>query len=197
MRPVELSEILELTAYEAVRERVRADVIAAKAARRVPLGKNMSLLFENRETVRYQVQEMLRIERLVKPAEVEHELATYNELVPGFSELSATLLVEFPEEQERDRSLRALLGLENGAIRLVVGKLPPVVAVFDNRQIGTDRISSVHYLRFTLPAPSRAAFRTEGLAGNIRFVVDHPAYRCETVLLPAQVLQLAKDLETD
>lgn len=196
MRPVERHELLELAAYEAVRERLRAEVLAVKQPRRVALGANMSLLFENRDTVRYQVQEMLRVERITGETEIGHELATYNELLAGDGELSATLLIEYAEAAERDVKLRALVGLEQGGIRLVVGKLPGVVAQFDQRQVDDERISAVHYLKFALGREARHLFRSEGLAGNVRLVVDHPAYRSETVLMPAQVLALSSDLET-
>ena len=192
MQPVQRTEILDLAAYEAVRERVRAEVLALKAPRRIALGGHMTLLFENRDTARYQVQEMLRVERISSEREVLHELATYNELVPADGELSATLLVEYPEEAERDRQLRALVGLEQ-SFSLRVGALAPVAAAFDTRQMSTERVSSVHYVRWLLPAAHRAAFKSEGLQGNVRLVVDHAAYRAEAVLKPAQVMALGQD----
>jgi hypothetical protein len=192
MQPVQRTEILDLAAYESVRDRVRAELLAVKAARRVALGGHMTLLFENRDTVRYQVQEMLRVERLSAEREVLHELATYNELVPAEGELSATLLVEYPDEAERDLQLRALVGLEQ-SVSLRIGALAPVPVVFDSRQMSTERISSVHYVRCALPAAHRAAFNGEGLQGSVRFVADHAAYRAEAVLKPAQVLALAQD----
>jgi hypothetical protein len=194
MRPVERVEIVDLAAYEAERDGFRARVLAAKQPRRVALGANMTLLFENRDTVRYQVQEMLRVERITGETEIGHELATYNELVPRDGELSATLLVEYPDVAERDRKLRELRGLEQGRVKLAVGR-ESVEAEFDGRQVGTDRLSSVHYLRFRLPPSARAAFRREGLSGGVRLVVDHPAYGAQCVLLPHQVNALAADLE--
>ncbi len=196
MRPIDLSEILDSKAYEAARERMRAEMMEKKKARRVALGDHMSLLFENRDTVRYQIQEMIRVEHLSQPPDIRAEVETYNELVPGDRELSATLLIEYPDETVRDAQLKALLGLDSGVIQLKVGRLPPVTPAFDARQIGSDRISSVHYLKFELPEGTRAAFRQEGLAGNVRFRVDHPAYQAEAVLPPEQVLALAADLET-
>ena len=157
MRPVERSEIVDLSSYEAIRESVRSKVIAAKQPRRIALGPNMTLLFENRDTVRYQVQEMLRVERITGEREIAHELATYNELVPREGELSATLLIEYPEVDERDRKLRALVGLDVKGLRLRVGR-HAVDATFDSRQVGAERIPSVHYIKFVLPADVRAAF---------------------------------------
>ena len=195
MQPVQRGEILGLTEYEAVREQTRAEVLRAKEPRRIALGPNMTVLFENRDTVRYQIQEMLRIERTTGEKEIAHELETYNELVPGDGELTATLLIEYETPEERDRQLTALLGLEKGALRLVVGGRE-IPAAFDQRQVNTRRISSVHYLRFGLGA-AREAFEREGLQGNVRLVVDHPAYRAQAVLLPPQVKALAQDLATD
>jgi hypothetical protein len=195
MLPVQRSEIVDLAAYEAEREGFRARVIEAKQPRRLALGPNMTLLFENRDTVRYQVQEMLRVERITGEAEIGHELATYNELVPAAGELTATLLVEYPDVAERDRKLRELRGLEQGRVKLFVGR-EAVTAEFDGRQVGEDRLSSVHYLKFRLSPAARAAFRMEGLSGGVRLVVDHPAYEAQCVLRPHQVNALAADLET-
>lgn len=194
MRPVERSEILDLPSYEAARETLRASVIAAKQARRIALGSNMTLLFENRDTVRYQVQEMLRVERITGEREISHELATYNELVPREGELSATLLLEYPDVVERDRRLRELVGLDEKGLALHVGR-HAIAATFDSRQFGAERISSVHYVKFVMGADVKAAFELEGLAGNVRFVVDHPAYQAVAVLRPAQVSALVADLE--
>ncbi len=195
MRPVQREEILDLKSYEAVRERMRGEALAVKEPRRIALGPNMTLLFENRVTVRYQVQEMLRVERISGEAEVRHEIATYNELVPGQGELKATLLIEYPNAAERDVMLRKLLGFD-AALSLQIGSLPAVAARFDARQIGSERLSSVHYLGFALPESARASFRAQGLTGGVRLVSTHPAYLQDAVLLPHQVMALASDLET-
>jgi hypothetical protein len=193
MRPVHREEILDLKSYESVREQLRTAALAEKEPRRVALGPNMTLLFENRVTVRYQVQEMLRVERISGEPEIRHELQTYNELVPSQGELVATLLIEYPEAGERDRQLRSLVGFE-GALVLKVGAKFDVRAQFDDRQIGSDRLSSVHYIRFGLGAAA-SAFRAEGLSGGVRVVAAHPAYSHEAILKPAQVMALAVDLE--
>ncbi len=102
MRPVTVAEIKNLAAYELEREHWRPWVMALKEKRRVRVGDHLTFLFENHETVRYQIQEMIRIERIVKPAEIAHEVETYNELIPGAGELSATLLIEYETPAERD-----------------------------------------------------------------------------------------------
>jgi hypothetical protein len=144
--------------------------------------------FENRETVRYQVQEMMRIERIVNPEAIRHELETYNELIPGTHGLSASLLVEYETPEERKVRLHELLGLEDH-VWLVVDGAEPVKARFDTRQISTDRISSVQYIKFDL-GPDRAA----GWKQGARIVVDHPAYRAETILTSQQLEELGTDL---
>src|SRR3974390_3479199 len=105
MKRIERGEILGLAEYEQVRERFRARVVAEKKARRVQLGPVVSVLFENHDTVLLQIQEMLRTERITKPAAIQHEIDTYNELVPGPDELSCTLMIEIPEKAERDAFL--------------------------------------------------------------------------------------------
>ena len=187
MKPVQLSEIRNITAYELERRTWRPEIMALKDRRRVRVGDHLTFLFENRDTVRYQIQEMMRIERIVEPEAIRHELDTYNELVPGPQELSASLLIEYDSEEERKVRLHELLGLENH-IWLVVGNTAPVQARFDTRQISTDRISSVQYIKFRL-APEQVARWSEGA----RLVVNHPKYRAEQALTPEQVQELAKD----
>src|SRR5579863_3251881 len=112
MQPVDISEIKNIAEYEIERETLRPRVLPLKERRRIRLGEHLTLLFENRETVRYQIQEMMRIERIVRPQDIAHEVATYNELIPAQGELCATLLIEYETPSERDVKLRELLGLE-------------------------------------------------------------------------------------
>jgi hypothetical protein len=132
MQPVLVSEIKNLAEYELERDDWRPLVMALKDRRRVRVGGHLTFLFENHDTVRYQIQEMIRIERIVKPAEIAREVETYNELIPAKGELSASLLIEYETPSERDLRLRKLVGLENH-IWLAVGDLPRAMAIFDNR----------------------------------------------------------------
>jgi hypothetical protein len=131
---------------------------------------------------------MMRIERMVKPEEIAHEVETYNELIPDAGELSATLLIEFEDAEERKVRLRELIGLGDH-IWLVAGKEAGAQARFDARQISTDRISSVQYLKFKLSPEQAAQFKTRA-----RIVVDHPAYKAERELSAAEREELAGDL---
>lgn len=188
MQPVAVSEIKNLAEYELEREHWRPVVMALKDRRRIRVGDHLTFLFENHDTVRYQIQEMLRIERIAKPEEIAHEVATYNELIPGPDELSASLLVEYETPAERAVRLRELLGLERH-IWLVVEGQTPAPAVFDSRQISTDRISSVQYIKFRLTPEQAAAFPR-----GAKIVVDHPHYRAERALSQAELQELAQDL---
>ncbi|RMD83835.1 MAG: DUF3501 family protein [Candidatus Dadabacteria bacterium] len=191
MQPVRPSEILSLEDYEIARPRYRQRVLAIKAPRRVAVGEHLTLLFENRDTVLYQIQEMLRIERITDPKAIRHEIETYNELVPGDDELTATLLIEFPDATERDRRLRELLGLERHVHLDVEGKRCD--AVFDERQWSDERISSVHYLRFPLGRSSAEAIRS---GARPVIVVDHPALEARVQLTEEQRAALAEDLSS-
>jgi len=188
MQPVAISEIKNLAEYELERELWRGEIITLKQRRRVGVGGHLTFLFENHDTVRYQIQEMIRVERIVKPAEIAREVATYNELIPQERELSASLLIEYEEPEERQVRLQQLLGLENH-VWLVVGNLPPVQARFDTRQISTDRISSVQYVKFALSEEQAARF-----AAGAKIVIDHPEYRAQRALTAAELAELSQDL---
>lgn len=148
MKPVPRSEILDWMTYAEKRDALRPAAIAAKDARRVMLGDGtLVLLFENQETVRYQVHEMMRTERIVREADIQHELDTYNELLGGPGELGCTLLIGIEDESERDGKLRAWRELPRHLYaELADGRR--VRPSFDARQVGEDRLSSVQYLKF-------------------------------------------------
>lgn len=149
MKPVERSSILDYVTYEERRESLRPRILAEKALRRVHVGGALTVLFENADTVRYQVQEMVRIERIVRETDIQHELDTYNELLGGDGELGATLLIEIDDPVERAAKLTAWLELPwHLYAELEDGE--KVYARFDERQIGEGRLSSVHYVKFAV-----------------------------------------------
>ena len=198
MKPIERGEVLGLADYEEVRERFRGRVIAEKKLRRVQLGPQVSVVFENRDTVLLQIQEMLRTERITRAAAVEHELQTYNELLPGKDELSCTLMVEIPDKAERDAFLRAAVGLEKH-VWLVAGSLRTAARSIDRGADATDRTTAVHYLKISLARRLADALRgaAEGTATmtHLEMEIDHPAYSVR-VGLPAQTtLKLCEDLQ--
>ena len=187
MQPVELSEIRSIHDYEIARETFRPKVLALKERRRIRVGGHLTLLFENRQTVRYQIQEMMRIERIVRPADIAHEVKTYNELIPARGELCATLLIEYETPAERDVKLRELLGLEDH-LWLDVPGAGRTCAIFDPRQIATHRISSVQYITFKLTDAQMKRF-----ASGAAIVSDHPAYTERRELTRTELDEIAPD----
>jgi hypothetical protein len=192
-----LAELVGLEAYEGLRDGYRTRVIALKRDRRLAVGDCITLVFENRETMRFQVQEMLRAEGLRDPARIQHELDVYNELVPGPDELSATLLIEITDPGAIRAELDRLLGID-GCVFLVLGSGPGALrirAAFDARQLDAERISAVHYLRFRLPAEGRE--RLADPAAPAAIAVEHPRYAHTAPLPPRLRASLASDLAGD
>ena len=192
MTPITPGEILNLYEYEKVREARRDAVIALKRDRRVTVGRYLSFVFENRDTVWFQIQEMIRAERIVDDEKVADEITVYNGLLPDAGELAATMFIEIGDEAAIKPVLDALLGIDTrDYIRLEVG--PHVVvgrfeAGHSDEELG--KLSAVHFVRFALPDAARRAFPTSEVA----VVVDHPNERARTVLSPAAKASLAQDL---
>jgi hypothetical protein len=176
--------LLTLEAYAKERGAFRARVIEHKRARTVHLGEHVTLLFEDELTIRYQIQEMLRIEKMFEQAGIEDELDVYNPLIPDGSNLKATMLIEYEDENERRDALARLKGIED-RVWVRVDDLPAVHAIADEdlERANAQKTSSVHFLRFELTAPMIAGFRG---GENIRIGVDHPAYQVN-VELPERV----------
>src|SRR5579883_942607 len=195
MKPVHRSEVLGLADYETVRERFRGRVIAEKRRRRVALGPKASAVFENRDTVLLQIQEMLRTERITRPAAIQHEIDTYNELLPGPDELSCTLMIEIPDAAEREAFLRAASGLERHVWLASGPRRVPASAVDRTAGEPADRTTAVHYLKFKLPREVADALRgaAEHRAGApaLALEIDHPAYAARAALPPETTAALA------
>jgi hypothetical protein len=149
MNQVVRSELIDYMTYEEQRNQIRSEVLVIKRPRRIHVGDHLTFLFENKNTIRYQVQEMMRTEKIVKEADILHELQTYNELLGAPGELGCTLLIEIDDEAERNIKLRAWLKLTQHLYMEVEGGAR-VRASFDERQVGDDRLSSVQYLKFNL-----------------------------------------------
>jgi hypothetical protein len=185
MRPVRREEILPLEAYERSRDEIRKSVMEAKALRRVTVGGALTFLFENTATIRYQVQEMVRAEKLTGEPEIRHELETYNEVLGGPGQLGVVLLIEIADADQRDRKLREWLGLIPH-LYLKVEDGTRVRPSYDARQVGDDRLSSVQYLKFDVRG------RVPVAAGS-----DLPQFTVEDALTPQQQAALREDLAAD
>jgi len=187
------ADLMSLEQYSAARKAFRAQVIEHKRSRSVAVGPNATWSFEDRLTIQYQVQEMLRIERIFEAAGIEDELGAYNPLVPDGGNWKATFLIEFPDTEERRVRLAALKGIEDRCWVQVDGE-PQVWAIADEDldRENDEKTSAVHFLRFEL-TPSMIAKVKAGAAINAG--IDHDAYRYDVRPLPAMYRDsLAKDL---
>jgi len=186
-------DLYSLEDYAGMRQAFRARVMDHKKNRQVPVGPNATLYFEDRLTMQYQVQEMLRAERIFEAEAIQEELDAYNPLIPDGSNWKATLMIEFPDEAERRQALAQMIGIENCTWVQVDGfdRVTPIADEDLERETG-EKTSSVHFLRFELSAGMKAAVKN-GAAINIG--IDHKAYCHETGDLPDNIRDsLAADL---
>lgn len=178
------SDLWSLEAYAEERPRFRARVMEHKRRRMISLGPHSTLLFEDRLTIQYQVQEMLRAERIYERAAIEAELEAYNPLIPDGGNLKATFLLEYEDPEERQAALARLIGIEDRVWVRVTG-FPPVYAIADEdaARDTAEKTSSVHFLRFEFSAAMRAAL----LAGaGTSAGIDHPEYSYTVDPLPEE-----------
>jgi hypothetical protein len=186
------ADLMSLEQYAKSRDAFRADVIAHKRARTIPVGPNMTWIFEDRLTIQYQVQEMLRIERIFEPRGIREELDAYNPLIPDGSNWKATMMIEYPDPRERAVALARLRGVEDQCYVEVAGAgRVRAIADEDLARENEEKTSAVHWLRFELTAPMREGIR-KGAA--ITIGTDHPEYRHATRLPAESAAALARDL---
>ncbi len=192
MQKLAVSDIADLRAYERERDDFRREIIAMKKRRRFSVGALLTLVFENTATMRFQVQEMARVERILADDAIEHEVQTYNELIPDEGELSATMFIEITDPDVLREWLPKLVGIEDHVSVVVGDDRSSAVEQDAERLTRPDTTSSVHYLKFAFTDTQRAAFA----AGPVRIVVDHPEYAAETVLDDIQRAELAADFSS-
>jgi len=192
MPRIDRASLMTLETYARERPQFRAKVIAHKKDRTVHLGEHVTLVFEDELTIRYQVQEMLRIERIFEEEGIQEELAAYKPLVPDGRNLKATMMIEYPDPAERSRQLSELIGIED-RVSIQVDSHERVWAVADEdlERENEEKTSAVHFLRFELDeAMVRALKKGAGLAIG----VDHPRYTAEVEAPPPVREALVKDL---
>ncbi len=194
MKKLTRDSLFSLEKYSEVRDEYRAEVMRHKRNRRLPLGTNATLYFEDRLTMQYQVQEMLRIERIFEASGINEELAAYNPLIPDGSNWKATFMIEFPDPGERDAMLRQLGGVEN-RVWMQIGdgdKIRPV-ADEDLERTDDEKTSAVHFLRFELHENQVEALK-EG--AELAAGIDHDNYQVEIRPVAANIRQsLLTDLD--
>ncbi len=189
MKKLEPSDVLDLTSYERVREKYRARIIELKRPRRIQVGEQLTFVFENRDTVLFQIQEMTRAERLVKEEDIRAELDIYNELIPDDHALSATLMIEIADAERIRPELDRLIGIDEHTSLQIGDEV--VSASFDPKQFEQERISAVQYIRFPL---GRELARRFSDPTPVVLRVDHPSYSAAAPIEGASRASLAADL---
>ena len=190
--PITADSLMTLEAYSKARKEIKAQIIPHRRLRSVALGEHVTVQFEDEKTVRYQIQEMLRIEKIFEADGIAHEIEAYAPLVPDGTNWKATMLLEFPDVNERRRELARLIGIEDRMFVEVEGHARIyAVADEDLERENDEKTSSVHFVRFELPAAARAAVRA---GASVRLGCDHPNYPAHVTISPETLASLAGDL---
>jgi hypothetical protein len=193
MKKIERAEILDLAAYEGVRVRFQQRIIGIKKLRRVSVGDHMTFVFENRDTVMWQIQEMLRVERISSEASIQREIDTYNDLIPDHGCFSATLMIEYDDQEERARMLERFSTLPDHVF-LAVGdrRVRATFKPLPGEEEG--RLPAVNYLVFEVGRDAALALKSKD--GSASIEVTHPDYQASSSLALAVRTELAEDLST-
>ena len=178
MNKLTKSDLLSLEEYSLNRDRLREEVLVLKKDRKIQIGINVTLLFENLKTIKYQIQEMLRIEKIFEPNGIQEELDAYNPLIPDGSNLKATMFIEFQKESVRKEKLESLVGIED-KVWLQVGENDRIFAIADEdlERSSHDKTSAVHFLRFEL---SNLMVKDLQSGSTLFAGIDHPEYNIRT-----------------
>jgi hypothetical protein len=194
MRKLTIDDIKDQRAYERERPEFRAHIIAMKKRRRIGLGDLLTITFENTDTMRFQVQEMARVERMISDEQIQHEVSTYNELVPDDGELAATLFIEITDKERLYEWLPKLVGIQRAvSIWLPDGSAVQADPLDEERLTREETTTTVHYLKFRFTPEQVTALKEAGA----RIVVDHPHYDAVVELSDEQRAELVGDLEAD
>jgi hypothetical protein len=193
VKAIRFEETLSLDNYQRVRDRLRPLFIHEKERRRLHVGSHLTFIFENTQTQWYQIHEMVWSEKMTQRDAIQHEIETYNELLPASGELAATLLIEYAEPRERDAALTRLVGLEHH-LWMKLG-LKKIAARFDERQMASDRISAVQFVRFGLEGIDTERFLELAGNGEVSVEADHPSLAASGVIGGLLAASLAEDLQ--
>ncbi len=185
-------DLLSTAAYEQQRDPFRSQIIALKQRRRISVGPLITLVFENRETLRFQTQEMIRVEQILDPHKVQEELDVYNALMPGVGELSATLMIEITEPDRMKEWLDLFMGLDHGEKIAIRAGTEHVFGEFEGGHSHETKISAVHFVRFRPTASMIASFAD--LHVPVTMTVHHREYHAEAPVLGSMREEWLKDL---
>ena len=191
MRKIQLNDIKDIAAYERMRSSYRPKIMAEKDKRRIHVGPKVTYLFETYDTMLYQVQEMMRAERIVEDEGILGEIEAYNELIPDHNQLSASMLIEIDDINERKGFLSKIITLPKHCYLSINGI--KVRGEFDPRQGSEDKLSSVQYVKFSLTPEQAKTF--DASSSKVIFGFDHPLYSHEYQLNENQKATLAGDLK--
>jgi hypothetical protein len=196
MRKVELAEVKNIYEYEKIRDDFRKYIIELKKRRRISVGDRVTLVFENHDTVLFQIQEMMRAERMVDDDEIKFEVETYNQLIPEKDELSATLFIEVDDPKLLRPVLDSFIGLDRGNhVYLQIGDKHKIYAQFEEGHSKEDRISAVHFIKFKFTPEQINDFKD--FRNEVKLVIDHPNYKAEAVVSDEMRQELIKDFDSD
>lgn len=195
MMTLTVADLIPYAEYERVRNDFRRQVIVRKQRRRISIGDRITLVFENRETIQFQIQEMIRAERIVDPVKVQDELDVYNHLLPSSGELSATLFIEITDEADIKTELDAFHGIDRGETVAIQVGTDRIFARFEGGHSNEEKISAVHFVRFSVPRGmvSRLASEQE----PVSLVVHHGTYRAVAPISAAMRAEWLADLAGD
>jgi hypothetical protein len=192
MIPLRMEDLIPYEAYEREREAFRRRIIALKARRRIAIGDRITLVFENRETMQFQIQEMVRVERIVDRAKIQDELDVYNALLPGDGELSATLFIEITESERIKDELDQFQGIDRNQTLALRAGTESVYGEFERGHSKDDKISAVHFVKFK-PSPAFIqALATSGTRASVS--VNHPGYQLQVDVAPELRQEWLSDL---
>ncbi|MDZ4732642.1 MAG: DUF3501 family protein [Nitrospirota bacterium] len=192
MKQLVQADLLPAAEYERQREQFRSQIIALKQRRRISVGPLITLVFENRETLRFQTQEMIRVEQILDPSKIQDELDVYNALMPGSGEVSATLLIEITEQERMKEWLDVFMGLDHGETVAIRAGTEQVFGEFEGGHSHETKISAVHFVRFRPTTSMIAAFAD--LHVPIMLTVHHHAYHAEVTVPGSMREEWLKDL---
>ncbi len=192
MKSLTTADIVDIAQYEQERHTYRPHIIQLKKSRRVQVGEVVTFVFENRDTVRFQIQEMMRAERIVLDERIRAEIDVYNKLIPAAGQLSATGLIEITDQAHLREILDSMVGLDRGGTTFLVIGDDRIEAMYEGGQSNEVRISAVHYLTFDLTPEQSKAIAPGG--PRVSVLIDHPNYKSEQVLPDDVRESLAADL---
>ena len=188
-----IQDLFSLEDYSKIRVALRREILAHKSSRSVAIGNHVRLLFEDRRTIQYQIQEMLRVEKIFEEQGIQDELDTYNPLIPDGSNWKATMLIEFPEQEKRQKALALMVGIED-LVWVKIGDAAKLFAIADEDldRSTSEKTSSVHFLRFELPSEQA---KNLDASMPIIFGIDHNNYQYQTNICVTTKESIIKDLD--